>query len=51
MHVHQCDITTTYLNSPIKKEVYMETPEQLDKTLEKIISIEGSKNNIQLKAN
>lgn len=50
MYIHQCDITTAYLNSPIKEEIYMEVPEQLEETLEKLISIENNKSNIRSKA-
>jgi len=50
LHVHQCDVKTVYLNSSIKEEIYMETPEQLDKILEKLISIEDYKSDIRIKA-
>ncbi|KAL6420580.1 hypothetical protein ACFW04_014628 [Cataglyphis niger] len=50
MHVHHCDITTAYLNSPIKEEVYMEIPEQLDEILKKLICIESNKSDIKFKA-
>lgn len=50
MYIHQCDITTAYLNSIIMEEVYMEIPEFLEETLEKLISIESHKSNIRFKA-
>lgn len=50
MHVHHCGITTAYLNSPIKEEIYIEVPEQLEEALRKLISIESNKSDVQLKA-
>lgn len=48
MHIHHCDITTAYLNSVIKEEVYMEIPEFPEETLEKLISTESHKSCIKL---
>ncbi|XP_036148569.1 uncharacterized protein LOC105833689 isoform X2 [Monomorium pharaonis] len=50
MHIYQCDITTAYLNSVIKEEVYMEISDFLEEALEKLISLESHKSSIKLKA-
>lgn len=50
MHIHHCDVTIAFLNSPITEDIYMEVPEQLDNILQKLIDNEEEESHIKRKA-
>jgi len=50
LKIHQVDVTTAYLHGTIEEEIHMELPEQLEESLEKIISRKGDKTAIGIKA-
>lgn len=50
MHIHQCDVTTAFLNSPITEDIYMEVPERLDNILQKLFDNEEKGSRIKRKA-
>jgi len=50
LKIHQVDVTTAYLHGTIEEEIYMELPEQLEESLEEIVSRKGNKTAVGIKA-
>jgi len=50
LKIYQIDVTIAYLHGTIEEEIYMELPEQLEESLEEIISRKGNKIAIGIKA-
>lgn len=50
MMIKQLDDATAYLNSIIKEEIFMETPNYLTEVLETIVHMERSCSEIRIKA-
>jgi len=50
LKIHQVDVTAAYLHGTIEEEIYMELPEQLEESLEEIVSRKGNKTAVGIKA-